>query len=51
MGKNHSARVANTDLDNMVMGVDKVRYQALFSTDHHKKSRLISEPEQLDLLY
>ncbi|WBG93123.1 CpmK protein [Pantoea piersonii] len=49
--KNHSVRVANTDLDNLVMGVDKVRYQALFSTERQKKIRLISEPEQLDLLY
>ena len=49
--KNHSVRVANTDLDNLVMGVDSVRYQALFNTDTKGNVRLISEPEQLDLLY
>ena len=49
--KNHSVRVANTDLDNLVMGVDSVRYQALFNTDNQGTPRLISEPEQLDLLY
>ena len=49
--KNHSVRVANTDLDNLVMGIDAVRYQALFDTDDQGRPRLISEPEQLDLLY
>ena len=49
--KNHSVRVANTDLDNVIMGVDSVRYQALFTTDNRGRTRLISEPEQLDLLY
>ncbi|WP_255473670.1 CpmK protein [Pantoea sp. paga] len=49
--KNHSVRVANTDLDNLVMGIDSVRYQALFNTDNQGNLRLISEPEQLDLLY
>lgn len=49
--KNHSVRVANTDLDNLVMGIDSVRYQALFETDKQGSPRLISEPEQLDLLY
>ncbi|MGK3142249.1 CpmK protein [Pantoea sp. C2G6] len=49
--ENHSVRVANTDLDNLVMGINKVRYQALFSMDRHHHPRLISEPEQLDLLY
>lgn len=49
--KNHSVRVANTDLDNLVMGVDSVRYQAQFNTDTQGNIRLISEPEQLDLLY
>lgn len=34
--KNHSVRVTNTDLDNLVMDVDKVRYQALFSSDRQK---------------
>ena len=49
--KNHSVRVANTDLDNMVMGIDSVRYQAFFNTDTKGKIQLINEPEQLDLLY
>lgn len=49
--KNHSVRVANTDLDNLVMGVDSVRYHALFDTDTKGNVRLINEPEQLDLLY
>ncbi|PWW01039.1 CpmK protein [Mangrovibacter plantisponsor] len=46
-----SVRVANTDLDNLVMGIDSVRYQALFRTDSQGAIRLINEPEQLDLLY
>ena len=49
--KNHSVRVANTDLDNLVMGSNSVRYQALFNTDIQGTPRIISEPEQLDLLY
>jgi len=49
--KNHSVRVANTDLDNLVMGINSVRYQALFDTNKQGKPHLISEPEQLDLLY
>lgn len=49
--KNHSVRVANTDLDNLVMGINSVRYQALFDTNKQEAPRLISEPEQLDLLY
>lgn len=49
--KNHSVRIANTDLDNLVMGVDTVRYQALFSSNSQGVIHLISEPEQLDLLY
>ena len=49
--KNHSVRVANTDIDNLVMGVDSARYQALFNTDTQGNIRLINEPEQLDLLY
>ncbi|WP_234480315.1 CpmK protein [Erwinia sp. S38] len=49
--KNHSVRVANTDLDNLVMGIDSVRYHARFNTDSQGNIRLISEPEQLDLFY
>lgn len=49
--KNKSVRVANTDVDNLVMGVDKVRYQAFFKRDSQGALRLIGEPEQLDLLY
>jgi len=49
--KNRSVRVANTDLDNLVMGINSVRYQALFDTNKQGTPRLISEPEQLDLLY
>ncbi|MCK6964524.1 CpmK protein [Enterobacter bugandensis] len=49
--KSHSVRVANTDLDNLVTGVDSVRYQAYVLTDKRGTLRLASEPEQLDLLY
>ena len=49
--KNQSVRVANTDLDNLVTGIDSVRYQANFSQDNRGKEYLLNEPEQIDLLY
>lgn len=49
--KNQSVRVANTDLDNLVAGIDSVRYQAKFSQDSRGKVCLLNEPEQIDLLY
>ncbi|MGK3142241.1 hypothetical protein [Pantoea sp. C2G6] len=33
--ENYFVRVADADLDNLVMGINKVRYQALFSMDRH----------------
>ena len=49
--KNHSIRVANTDLDNLVTGIDSVRYMAKFSQDSRGKMKMLNEPEQLDLYY
>lgn len=49
--KNASVRVANTDLDNLVTGVDYVRYQARFTHASRGAMRLLSEPEQMDLYY
>lgn len=49
--KSHSVRVANTDLDNLVTGVDSVHYQAFFLVDTQGTLLLSGEPEQLDLFY
>ena len=49
--KNQSVRIANTDLDNLVTGIDSVRYQAKFSQGSRGKVYLFNEPEQIDLLY
>lgn len=45
---NKAVRVANNDLDNLLMGVDKVRWRVSFST---ATRQVVAEPEQLDLLY
>lgn len=49
--KNRSIRFANTDLDNLVTGVDLERYQVSFYADKHGGLHMVSEPEQLDLFY
>ncbi|GAL58182.1 hypothetical protein EV102420_09_02150 [Pseudescherichia vulneris NBRC 102420] len=49
--KNQSVRVANTDLDNLVTGVESVRYIAKFSHDSQGKVCLLNVPGQIDLLY
>lgn len=49
--KNASVRVANTDLDNLVTGIDSVRYQARFTHEPRGAMRLLTEPEQMDLYY
>lgn len=49
--KNESVRVANSDLDNLVAGIESVRYLAKFSQDSRGKLRLLNVPEQIDLLY
>lgn len=49
--KDKSIRVAYTDLDNLVMGIDSARYQADFLTKTSGSMRIIGEPYQLDLLY
>lgn len=49
--KNHSVRVANTDLDNLVNGIDSARYMAKFLQDSRGKVNMLNEPEQLDLYY
>ena len=45
---NKAVRVANNDLDNLLMGIDKVRWRASFDA---ASLSVINEPEQLDLLY
>ncbi|HBX5729622.1 CpmK protein [Klebsiella pneumoniae] len=49
--KNASVRVANTDLDNLVTGIDSVRYEARFTHEPRGTTRLLAEPEQMDLYY
>jgi len=46
--RNRAVRVANNDVDNLIMGIDKVRWRADFAA---RSLQLINEPEQLDLLY
>lgn len=49
--KNRSIRFANTDLDNLVTGIDSERYQVTFCADKHGGVHMVSEPGQLDFLY
>ncbi|EKT62919.1 hypothetical protein [Providencia burhodogranariea] len=49
--KNKSIRFSNTDLDNIISGIDNVRYQAIFKWSNRSGLTLYSEPEQVDLLY
>lgn len=46
-----SIRVAHTDLDNLIMGIDSARYQTDFTTNSAGSMHIIGEPYQLDLLY
>lgn len=48
---NRAIRIANTDLDNLVMGIDSERYQMFFCANKHGGVHMVSEPEQLDFLY
>ncbi|EJD6611950.1 MULTISPECIES: CpmK protein [Providencia] len=49
--KHKSIRVAHTDLDNLVTGVNNARYQADFMTIPAGSIKVIGEPYQLDLFY
>ncbi|MBH2547977.1 CpmK protein [Serratia marcescens] len=49
--KNKSIRVAYSDLDNLVMGIYKDRYQVDIETSSTGSMKIIGEPYQLDLLY
>ena len=49
--KHKSIRVAHTDLDNLVTGVNNARYQADFMTTPAGSIKVIGEPYQLDLFY
>ncbi|MEC5344289.1 CpmK protein [Brenneria populi] len=49
--KNRSVRVAYTDLDNLVTGVNSTRYQVKYRRIGPEAIKIVGEPEQLDLLY
>lgn len=49
--KNKAVRVAYTDLDNDLMGINHARYEIMFRKEGSGKLTVISQPSQLDLLY
>lgn len=49
--KNKAVRVAYTDLDNDLMGINHARYEIKFRKEGSGKLTVISQPSQLDLLY
>ncbi|EPN3524551.1 CpmK protein [Cronobacter sakazakii] len=46
-----SLRMADSELDNLISGIDNVHYQAVFIRGDNGKLRLVRGPEPLDLLY
>jgi len=49
--KTPALRMADSELDNLISGIDKVHYQAIFIRGDNGKFRLDRGPEPLDLLY
>ncbi|EOC0066349.1 CpmK protein [Cronobacter sakazakii] len=49
--KTPALRMADSELDNLISGIDKVHYQAIFIRGDNGKLRLVRGPEPLDLLY
>ena len=49
--KNKAVRVAYTDLDNDLMGINHARYEIVFKKESSGKLTVVSQPSQLDLLY
>ncbi|ELY4609168.1 CpmK protein [Cronobacter turicensis] len=49
--KTPSLRMADSELDNLISGIDNVHYQAVFIRENTGTLRLARGPEPLDLLY
>lgn len=49
--ENPSIRFSNTDLDNLISGIDNIRYQAILKEGVHGNIKLDGELEQLELYY
>ncbi|ELY3469302.1 CpmK protein [Cronobacter universalis] len=49
--KTPSLRMADSELDNLISGIDNVHYQAIFIRENNGTLRLARGPEPLDLLY
>lgn len=46
-----SFRMANTDIDNLIMGIEKAHYQAIITRNRKNQIELVGQPEQLELYY